>query len=261
MQVPSELLGAPKVQYQTKEGKGRAKSETPELASWNLRDRYFHRPASQSVVGIIDCRDSTGDSTVSSVVGALRIAFTDLGMGKVTVDPLPKEVPGILTLTETVMIEKLKPIQPKWRICLVVLPEADKKQYSQRKRVFDINIGVHTVCVTADKVKRLLADKGFFANLAMKFNLKLGGTNHIVEDRLRNKPIGEVLLKNFIVLGADVVHPPQGSELGTPSIAAVVGNSDSLVANFPGSMRLNPGGQEVPYLSPFEIGVILLTAL
>lgn len=253
MQVPRELLATPTVRYLKKDGKGKEKSETPTLASWNLRDRHFHEPAKQGQVGIIDCRYNTGDVLVSSIAGALKIAFNDLGMGDVAVDQLSNQFSDIWTWTETVMIDKLRSIHSKYKICLVILPEHDKWKYSQLKRVFDIKIGVHTVCVTADKVKRSLNDMNFFANLALKFNLKLGGINHVVEDRLKNKPIGEFLLEKFIVLGADVVHPPQGSRLGTPSIAAVVGNSDSSVANFPGSMRLNPGGQEVHLSLPLTL--------
>lgn len=42
------------------------------------------------------------------------------------------------------------------------------------------------------------------------------------------------------IFDSDVTHPGQGSLLGTPSIAAVVGSVDRTAGKFLGSMRLQP---------------------
>lgn len=244
MQVPREILHTPFIRY--REPNDKERSDAPESASWNVNSKRFIQPADQGLVGMIDFRRNTENPAASLIVGALKDAFNRHGMSNVTVDPPSSEfsgTPNDLRGSGTEMVKKFTGFHSKHKICLVILPEADKKQYSQLKRVFDIVIGVHTVCVTEDKVKRKLKDMGFFANLTLKFNLKLGGINHVVEDRLiahAHKTIGEILLKNVVVLGADVVHPPQGSRLGTPSIAAVVGNSDKSVANFPDPCQILP---------------------
>jgi hypothetical protein len=42
-----------------------------------------------------------------------------------------------------------------------------------------------------------------------------------------------------------VGHSPISSFQGVPSIAAVVASYDNQFQNYPGSIRLQPGGQEV----------------
>ena len=83
------------------------------------------------------------------------------------------------------------------------------------------------------------------SNIALKFNLKSGGTNHKLGDtsfpglRPRHGQRCDV-----IVIGADVTHPGVGSREGTPSIAAVVGSTDDEFMHFPGSMRLQRSRKE-----------------
>ena len=73
-------------------------------------------------------------------------------------------------------------------ILLIILPDKDTALYNRIKRSSDVDIGVPTVCVIGNKDKRGNLDKyyksngTYFANVAMKFNLKLGGTNHTLND-------------------------------------------------------------------------------
>jgi eukaryotic translation initiation factor 2C len=48
-----------------------------------------------------------------------------------------------------------------------------------------------------------------------------------------------------VIFGADVGHPLIVSFQGVPSVAAVVVSYDNQFQTYPGSMRLQPGGQEV----------------
>ena len=77
----------------------------------------------------------------------------------------------------------------------------------------------------------------YFANNAMKMNLRLGNSNHSVEhcfDILCPKP---KMPSNTLILGADIIHKKSCSAKGTPSIAAVVGNVDDSFTKFLGSVR------------------------
>ncbi|KAK5739520.1 hypothetical protein LTR17_005209 [Elasticomyces elasticus] len=140
------------------------------------------------------------------------------------------------------------------QLYLVLLDDTDSTSYAKIKRTCDQKVGVHTVCLTAAKMKAKGEDRGpdskLLSNLALKFNIKLGGQNHQVSTKGSNNSfpsaftaIAPVIMPNTIVLGADVSHAP--SQMShCPSVAAVVGSIDKSFAQFPGSMRLQACGQE-----------------
>ncbi|KAF2765419.1 stem cell self-renewal protein Piwi, partial [Teratosphaeria nubilosa] len=133
---------------------------------------------------------------------------------------------------------------------LILLEDKTPKNYDRVKRVFDQHLGLHTVCITADKFQKRSNGGVQFAgvqqmvlsNLALKVNSKLKGQNHHLRDR-SNKSSFRDIEQDTIVLGADVAHAPN-QMTNCPSIAAVVGNTDKGFANFPGSMRLQASHQE-----------------
>ena len=69
-------------------------------------------------------------------------------------------------------------------------------------------------------------------NLCLKINHKLGGVNHA----LLKKPF--IMNKSVMVMGADVTHPAPSDISKKPSIAAVVGSTDSDVSQFNAEIRL-----------------------
>lgn len=148
---------------------------------------------------------------------------------------------------------------------LVVLNDKDSDSYAAVKRVFDQLIGAHTVCIAGDarlvtpvvdEQNRAVVDKNgrrvyklkepggnaqLYSNLAMKFNLKLGGQNHVpgVGKTSAFDKYGETM-----VVGADVSHAP--SQMNhCPSVASVVASDGPDMATFPGSMRLQGSKQEI----------------
>lgn len=80
----------------------------------------------------------------------------------------------------------------------------------------------------------------YFANLALKFNQKLGGINHSIDIK-ELKPLDATT----IVFGIDVTHPSPGSSDSSPSIAGVVASIDTHFAQYPASMRTQRGRQEM----------------
>jgi hypothetical protein len=132
---------------------------------------------------------------------------------------------------------------------LVIIPNKNQDDYAKIKRLSDLVHGVHSVCAIAGKIKYYDSPNKFQAigyanqhldNFALKFNLKTGGVNH----KLFNNYLGADK-ENTIIFGADVAHPGVGVVAGMPSIACVVASLDSDFQNYPGSMRLQAGGQEV----------------
>ena len=73
-----------------------------------------------------------------------------------------------------------------------------------------------------------------------KINLKLGGTNHQLEDAA----YGCILGDRTMVIGIDVTHPPPGSD-DAPSVAAVVASCDKYLSQWPADLRINKRRQEM----------------
>jgi len=123
-------------------------------------------------------------------------------------------------------------------IIMVILSNKDSAVYSSLKYVCDTKLDVLTVCVQADNIRK--SQPQYFANVALKFNMKLGGVNHVLDPRsvawLKETPT--------MLMGADVTHPSPLSIKGTPSIAAVVASVDNLYGQYPASMRLQIGPKE-----------------
>ncbi|KAL8793144.1 MAG: hypothetical protein Q9195_004256 [Heterodermia aff. obscurata] len=122
------------------------------------------------------------------------------------------------------------------RVLLVILDREDTYAYSRIKFFADTKYGIHTVHAVATK---MMTDKNpdsspqYLANLALKFNLKLGGVNHTLpDDRLSFLQQGKTM-----VVGMDVVHPSPGPIKGGPSIVAVVASIDKDLAQWPASLR------------------------
>ncbi|KAA8894528.1 ribonuclease H-like domain-containing protein [Sphaerosporella brunnea] len=127
----------------------------------------------------------------------------------------------------------------KSKIVLVILDLARPKPikaygpvYAAVKYVGDVKCGVATVCCQWDKLKG--QSDQYIANIAMKFNAKLGGVNH----QLGAKDLGILNNKKAMLVGCDVTHASPKSRRGTPSIAGVVASIDSKYATYPASIRL-----------------------
>ena len=132
---------------------------------------------------------------------------------------------------------------------MVVLPGNDKKLYSEVKRVGDSVIGIPTQCVQVKFVQQ--AKPQVCANILLKINAKLGGTNHVIDDSF--KP---AISKDTIVFGADVTHPSP-TENGIPSIAAVVASMDYHASKYHARARVqrhrNGGGAQEIIMDLAEI--------
>jgi eukaryotic translation initiation factor 2C len=146
---------------------------------------------------------------------------------------------------------------------LVIMHAKNQNTYAAIKRASDMHYGVRTVCAVGSKIPyyaqdmydnrrgQLIQPAGFqhqhLDNLALKFNFKCGGRNHGFDDAQQIQTLlgQENQRRDTIVFGADVAHPPVGGGAGYPSIACVVASSDTHFQNFPGSMRLQAGRQEV----------------
>jgi eukaryotic translation initiation factor 2C len=118
---------------------------------------------------------------------------------------------------------------PRPRFVLCVLPFNDVAIYNSIKTVADTKAGIHTVCVVGQKFMKDQRQEQYFGNISLKFNLKAGGINQIL-DPPKMGVIGEA---KTMVFGIDVTHPSPSSRDGTPSMAAVVASIDKYLAQWP----------------------------
>ena len=77
------------------------------------------------------------------------------------------------------------------QVLLVVLPNDNSQLYNRVKQLGDVKHGIQTVCVVGegkkfyntdvDKAKKLKSIS-YNANVALKVNIKNGGTNHVLKN-------------------------------------------------------------------------------
>lgn len=269
IQISARQVQAPKIVYRQPNNSARKPAKVNE-ASWNVMGVHFFKTptlAPARAVCTIDMRQSDDGVDISQLGLELSKIMVNHG---IRFQQGPVQSPSYCNtyrnalkrkagngLGDVLLYEVLKQdveIMGSATMLLVVLSDKQQWLYGAVKRICDQWLGVHTVCLTVPK----LYNKGVFvgaralgphmSNLALKMNMKLGGQNHQV-----CKPGGNAqdnvsafhhISADTIVFGADVSHPAGGMP-STPSVAAVVASDDEELANFPGSMRLQAGTQEM----------------
>jgi hypothetical protein len=117
-------------------------------------------------------------------------------------------------------------------LLLIILPEAITPLYNRIKQYGDVKYGVHTVCCIGHRFAQ--CNDQYFANVALKFNLKLGGINQLLDASRR----GLIDEDKTMVVGIDVTHPSPGSATNAPSIAAMVASVDRWLGQWPAILRI-----------------------
>lgn len=130
-------------------------------------------------------------------------------------------------------------------LLLIILPGTQKTDqfnqsvYSYIKTLGDTKYGIHTICVIGTK---FVADSPqYFGNVALKFNLKLGGNNQSVEQ----KCLSFITEDKTMIVGLDVTHPSPGSSESAPSVAGMVASTDKHLGQWPATLRTQTSRQEM----------------
>ncbi|KAF9224760.1 Piwi-domain-containing protein [Gyrodon lividus] len=246
--VPGRILPKPNVRYSTNT------ATIDDRASWNLRGVKFSVGARLDRWAVLVIKDGFSrdefagaqDPELFSVVTGFRNMCNTSGMN-VTSDPIYAEAqlprknnsdPMRKAAIEAIRATLLK-VKPKPDLILVMLASGDKAVYEGLKHLCDVFLDVATVCVHSSKIRK--SNPQYFANVALKVNVKMGGTNHKLDPNsgkwLATAPT--------MVVGMDVTHPGPGSVRGTPSIAAVVASVDSHFAQYPASLEIQETRKEM----------------
>ncbi|GJE99955.1 Piwi-domain-containing protein [Phanerochaete sordida] len=244
--VPGRVLPPPKVVYRNNQ------QLSARDGGWNLIDVKFHRGGDLSnwaVLLVQEGRHSGFASAQDAALTPFLRAFADMcskcGMGvNLSQPPLIMETPrlpaahedpgrrrGVDLILQTFRA-RLNP-KKKPSVVLVLLTTADI--YSGLKRLCDMSLGLQTVCMQLDKARRPERQDQYFANVALKVNIKLGGMNHVLDPEICMRWLKE---KKTMLVGIDVTHPAPTSLKGTPSIVAVVASVDDNFVQFPAGLAL-----------------------
>ncbi|KAF4992428.1 hypothetical protein FGRMN_7173 [Fusarium graminum] len=121
--------------------------------------------------------------------------------------------------------------QNQFEFVLVMLGTSDSDVYGKIKTLGDCTYGIHTCCVQAEKFASPRGQPGYFANDALKWNLKAGGVNH----KLHNE-FGLIKEGKTMVVGYDVTHPTNMSSdksNAAPSLVGLVATIDRDMGQWP----------------------------
>ncbi|KAL5001644.1 ribonuclease H-like domain-containing protein [Aspergillus recurvatus] len=234
--VPGRVLPPPNVYY--KDEKSKDKQIAPIYGSWNMRSVRFSRSSNlQSWACILITAGPKQHFQNSDDLDDCLHRFTKK-LREVGVNANPPVFKVRLQVTkekaETVIDAKIGEIlrqhQPK--LILTILPFNDTALYNCIKKACDIRHGVRNINVLAEQFCK--RSEQYFANVGLKFNLKLGGVNQVV----RPNQLGIIGEGKTMLVGIDVTHPSPGSAKGAPSVAAMVASVESSLGQWPAEIRI-----------------------
>ncbi|KAK5189254.1 hypothetical protein LTR47_011252 [Exophiala xenobiotica] len=241
--VPGRILNSPAVRYH---GSGTINSR---LGSWNLQGVRFPTSVELPYWTYLALSVQgtpvpwTSDQALLTALEDFAHKLTELGIHSA------KYTPGMtVTLVHSSFESQIDDAIHKFmhstkrsppKLVLVVLPSKDKRIYDRVKYACDVKEGVLNICVVASKFLKTHNDQ-YFANVALKVNLKLGGRNHYLE----NPQLGVIAEGKTMVVGLDVTHPSPGSAKTAPSIGGIVASIDRWLGQWPADLLILPPRQE-----------------
>ena len=185
-------------------------------------------------------RDAFNDTSLSSIVTRFHEALQNIGITAAAPTPgrtIRVNTPDDAQIETALKIAAGDPRQT--RFVLIIIPEKLSLLYNRIKHIGDIKVGVHTVCVVGSRFGK--ENPMYFANVAHKFNLKLGGINQLVD----NDKLGIIYEDKTMVVGLDVTHPSPGSASNAPSIAGMVASVDKWLGQWPADLRIQEPRKEM----------------
>jgi eukaryotic translation initiation factor 2C len=189
------------------------------------------------------------DPELRSVIDGFASMCRSCGISVIQTPPLiavaelPRKDPQDPVRSQAVKVIRsvLMGTKQKPALLLVILSSSDKHIYAGLKHLCDVYLDVPNVCVQSAKIRKERGQLQYYANVALKVNMKLGGVNHSVDEasisKLRQPPT--------MLVGMDVTHPGPSTVKGTPSIAAIVASVDLRFCQYPASMRIQESKKEV----------------
>lgn len=242
--VPGRVLPVPRICY--KDSKMKGKEIQPQFGGWNMKEiRFSQATQLPSWTWIyIDAprarQPFTGPDDLNGCLQRFTKTLKNIGVAAEAPTPGTKftlsgrDMGGEI---EREISQLMARTQPKLILC--ILHGNSTEVYNSVKQACDVRLGVRNICVLADKLKA--ANDQYFANVGLKFNLKLGGANQ----SLRPTDLGIINEGKTMVVGVDVTHPSPGSTSSAPSVAGMVASIDSTLGQWPAEIKVQTARQEM----------------
>ncbi len=251
--VNARVLSAPDLRY------GKNYTMSPVRGSWNLASRQLVQGGASNMASVkwayFVVPGSRGDVSraVSSFGGALQdlgvpVGDTPIALNRPDDHHMDTRSPdGVAKVVEAAFSRAGRDQGGKPRIILFVLANNDKTVYERIKLQGDTVYGIHTVCVLSAMFTK--NDMQYYANVALKFNLKLGGVNHMLD---KANTLGIIDQGKTMVVGYDIIHPTNlglsgkdGEEQRLPSHVGLVASISKDLAQWPACVWSQTGRQEM----------------
>jgi eukaryotic translation initiation factor 2C len=238
------VLDPPTLRYNPKSREAQFK---PRDGAWNMRDKqlYEGRPlASWSVVVFAHPKQYPLETIQAFVVEFVKVCVnTGLPVTQ-TRPPIMHANPmgdirDIMTKAGKAATQTGQASNRAPQLIMVVLPNTGSVLYSQIKRVCETELGVCTQCVQGKNTFRPKAQ--YCANVCLKVNAKLGGSNAAVHPR-------ELVLVSHeptMIVGIDYAQPPPGARGKMLSVATMVGSVNSECTQYVSTIRHQNNGDTI----------------
>lgn len=210
--VPGRILPRPGVKY------GQGAPSVDDRASWNLRNVKFSVGGKLDNWAVLVIKDgnsrdefaSAQDPGLHQVIArfadmcktsGMQVGRADPKFAAVMLPPKGQDAP-IRPAAINAIRTALMGISPKPTMVMMILSNGDKHIYSGIKHLCDSYLDVPTVCVHSSKIRKEKGQPQYFANVALKVNMKMGGVNHMLD------PSSMAWLKKAptMLVGMDVTH-------------------------------------------------------
>ncbi|KAB7497972.1 Protein argonaute-2, partial [Armadillidium nasatum] len=209
----------------------------PNSGVWDLRYNKFHNPGELKTWAVINYDSRTRDDTLNKFLNELMSQGRSKGM-RIS-SPFDVYTCRDRNPNPSNDFKYYKEKQANIQLIMCVLP--GRKFYGAIKTAGDTEHGIISQCVVSSNVFKCNIQT--IVNILLKINAKIGGVNTIVT-AIPQRVTGLILIilnfdnfdilnfpqdfrEPFMILGADVNHPPAGGDSSIPSIAAVVGSYDT----------------------------------
>ncbi|KAF5236906.1 hypothetical protein FANTH_11079 [Fusarium anthophilum] len=237
IKVPGRILFGPKVIYKNN------KAADLRFGSWNMTNTRFNIGASLAkwsylMISVPGMRDSFDQQSSRAVMNEFHAALQKIGVN--AAQPFPGQRLQLQHQDDPALVSTLQRAARDLDLLFIILPGPNMPVYKRIKTIADKNYGVHTICSVGSKLAKDRGRDQYMNNVALKFNLKLGGINQRVE----NKNLGIIDQDKTMVVGIDVTHPSPGSSSNAPSVSAMVSSIDKFLGQWPATLRIQRARQE-----------------
>ncbi|TKY67133.1 argonaute 5 [Spatholobus suberectus] len=244
--IDARVLPPPMLKYHDT---GKESRVEPWMGQWNMINKKMVNGGTVQYWCCLNLSGRTNRELSSQFCHQLVEMCNSKGM-RFNPEPLLPTTPGQPSQIENALVNvqkqcmtKLAKVEgrPSLQLLLIILPDV-KGSYGKIKRVCETELGIVSQCCQPRQVAKM--NKQYLENVALKINVKVGGSNTVLNDAIMGR-IPNVSDKPTLILGADVTHPQPGED-SSPSIAAVVASMDwPFVTRYRGIVSAQPHREEI----------------